>query len=826
MRTPTLWERAGAAIDPADDPPLRPTRPQTLWERAIQANLPTPVDPEEERLRRLAARERAMGRSFAAEGTRVESDPTRRDPLLTLGILGANLASPSGEILSALDAKQQFDEGNYGMAALSAAGAVPFVGALARGARVAGSAVDAVKAAKGAGKVAASNLTDESVAKVFDDMTPDEAMRAAQRGQHLKQNPTTGQYIGAPRGLDSPSALRTNRARVDGKVADGLDNGPWYDRGRAAISEVSGYDAATMAPTSQEGLMASFLARGGAAYSPKAAPDQETNNILKQYIAKTISGVDVKPGMVSQAENVRRGVDIDPFTGRVKLTPAEIELGPKTGGYADAKDPTVPDESLFRTANDIWHGRVMGYRGDAKDPDALFDRGFTGAEHGFLTGENLLTAARANARGIQPPGFTGNFTWTPRRVQAATWGAERRADAIKMMDEADAKYELALAEFNRKVALGQRAKLPVKPVRMTEEELTKYANYGVDDGIDAQTASITPEFAPGGGTGLLTGFNELPEAVRNDFSRQSIAASGRYNPVLKALDQYQKPVETVKGSWVDNITGETESNLVDVAKPLVATNVNVVRPAVGKKPAVTTAKRLTPASKAMMEITAAIEGVSRGQQGVGMRHFMPANSSFRATEKTGARLAGNPTELANAKAALEAGGLDVLDDGDGLLVGRFAPEGQTWNDELNGVEVQAAIKKALKGGTYRVEITPGRLQAGLMSVPWGEEGSGQVARFLDDQLSRPDVVQAAQRLDRGGVPEVLDARYNIAEEFGRKQGLPIRPDMQKLMNLISQPNGFTAFQEYIKRNGTAGLPAIALMFGAGATARSGRQDER
>lgn len=794
-----------------------------------------PFTLDDEYLRRL--REQGIRPDATRAGRGIPRQPTigpRRDGLPSApepSMAGAALefliraASPPVDmVMSAGELGDAVRRRDVGDAAWAIPGLIPLAGSIKNVGRAGKEALESLVSQTG--RVAKANLTDESVAKVFDGLNAEQAMKAAQRGRHLKQNPNTGQYIGAPRGLDSPEKLRANRARVDAKVAAGVDNATWYDRARDAIASISDFDPATMRPDSEGGLMAKLFSRGGAAYSPQASPKKETNDFVKQYIAKTMSGQDVKPAMQAQADNVARGFDIDPFTGRVKMTPEDIKLGEKTGPYGDAKDPTIPDEDLYDTANDLWHGRVMGYRGTADDPDALFDRGFTAAEHGWLTGENLLLSDRANRRGLMPPGMK-EFRWTPRRGQAATWGAERRADAILEMDQRDAAYLEKMADFERRKAAGEKVTRPTKPVRMTPEELDAYARYGVDDAINEQTASITPEFAPGGGTGMLTGFGDLPEALRNDFSRQSIAASGRYNPVLKALRQYQQPVETMRGEWVDNITGQLESNLVDVARPLVGTDANILKPATATTDAVTSAQKLSPASRAMMEFTAGIEGVTRAQQGVGMRHFIPANSSFRAGEKTGARIAGDPAELAKAKEALEAAGLNVLDDGDGILVGRFAPDGQTWNDDVDGKEVQAAIKKAVLKKPISVDITPGRLQAGLVTVPWGEEGSGQVARFLDQQLSRPDVVAGAQRLDEGGLPEVLDARYRVAEQFGQQQNLPIRRDVQKMMDILRQPNGFRSFQDYVRRNGYEGLPAIALMLGgAGLASQTGRRDER
>lgn len=682
----------------------------------------------------------------------------------------------------------------------------------------------AVETAAKAPRVAASNLTDESIAALFDGKNAAEADAIARAGGHLKQNPNTGQYIGAPRGVDSPGKLGAMRRKVDQKVEEGLFNANWYDRARDTAEEVTGFRGG-MDPASTEGRMASLFARGSAAYSPQASPANEINSFLRQHNAKVLAGQDVQARMADQMTNVARAYDIDPVTGRITLTPERIELGNKTGPYADAKDPTIPEETLYKTANDLWHGRVFGYRGDATNPDVLFDRGFTPQEHGFLTGENLLMADRAGAKGLVPPGEAAPYNWTPRSGQAATWGAERLRQMVDAQNEMLAKYQKDLAKYERAKAAGKRASKPATPEVRSLQEMMAEAAGGIDNAANLNTAAITAEFAPGSTSGFFRGFGNVPSAVQEQFARESLAQRGDYNPVLGALSVFQRPIRSVQGEWVDNATGAVERNLTDVSRPLVDKRNSVLgvndqgAPKLG-------GMRMSDQSRAGLEFASAIEGVTRGQQGVGMGLFTPANASFKATEKTGARIDGAPGALAKVKDELAARGLDVMDYGDGgLLVGRYAPgsaSGASWNDAVDGVEVQKLIREAAAKGPGSLEITPGRLESGLMTVPWGEEGSGQVARFLDAQLSRPDIMAAAQRLDAGGVPAVIARQQQVGRELLGPYGVSNREDVNKLLSLLAgSGGGFQNFQRYVRENGFQGLPALALMAGgAGALAAS------
>jgi hypothetical protein len=710
------------------------------------------------------------------------------------------------------------------------------VGSKVKAARKLKKLADVTDEAARSGRVAASNLTDQSVATVFDDMNAAEALQASLRGEHLKQNPTTGQYIGAPRGVDSPQKLGAMRSQVDQKVEGGLSNAAWYTRARDTAEDVSGFQQG-MDPLSEEGRMASLFARSGAAYSPQATPPTEINAMLRQHNAKVLRGDDITPRTGAQARNVATAYVYNPVTGGFTLEPARIRLGKKTGPYADAKDPTVPEDELYKTANDIWHGRVFGYQGSKNNPDALFSRGFTPQEHGFLTGENLLVAERAQRAGLLPPGYS-SFTWSPRAAQAATWGAERFQQMLEAQNAMLAKYQKDMAKFDRAKAKGKKATRPTAPKLLTLQEMRAKANAGIDDAARRQVAAITAEFAPGSTSGMYEGFGALPAEAQEQFARESLAATGERNPLLSAFQMFQEPTRVVRGQWTDPATGEITQSVTDVARPLVGMQSSVLgRNAKGNL------KRGGPmmddASRGGLEVQSAIEGVIRGQQGVGLGKFTPQNSSMKGSEKTGAHVMGNPNDLAQAKAALEAAGLNIMDYGDtGFYVGRYADSdfttpGTVWNTTVDGKDVQKVIKQTLTKLKGNYEITPGRLESGLTTVPWGEEGSGQVARFLDETLNRPDVINAAQRLDVAGVPAMLDARRAVAQRVLGPQAAANRPDVQRLLDLLSASSGggFRSFQDYVRRQGYQGLPAVGLMAGgAGAMGMAGagprNQNER
>jgi hypothetical protein len=663
----------------------------------------------------------------------------------------------------------------------------------------------------------------KSVANTFEGVTDyDVAMGLARDAQHLKQG-KGGQYAGAPRDVsgtgenltvDSPEALELMRANLDQKAKEGLFNASWYDRSRGTGADLSGFDMTDYSPenlATPEANMASLFARGTAAYSPQYTPLSEVNAFAKQHNAKVVLGEDLIPKTRSQATNVNNAYMLDDLSGRYSFDPTAITLGKKTGPYADAKDPTIDPKNLYKTANDLWHGRVVGYsQPDNKD----FNRAFTPQEHGFLIGENLLAADRANAAGLTPAGYApGEYSWTPRSVQAATWGAQRIENAADSQAKALAVFEADKAAYDNDLAVwesngrpkGQKPKAPKAPKTMTPEEMEQYAQYGIDDAVDENLASMTAEYMPG------FSVKQAPELFQdndlaNQFSDVMAEATGKYDPTLRALQTYSLPTQEIPGGYMNSADVFEENKGYN--SPMLGSTYSPLRQDVEPGPyqkdlgTKKVGPQMDEATQKALTLASMMSATRNAQEGTGANMFIPERSTHRKNQLNAAQMEGDRASIEQAIASMRGvPGLDVVDMGDVARITQF-PGNKT---PLTPIEIQEAIKSALVPND--VKVRRGRLDSASYWPNWGEEGSGQMTESF---LSDLDALNIPNVYDRLNTPDFVDPvrRENEARNaFFEKYGLTSRPDLKKFTDLLGQ-EGPKSIRDFVAKYGSRGLPAI------------------
>jgi hypothetical protein len=222
---------------------------------------------------------------------------------------------------------------------------------------------------------------------------------------------STGQYKGAPSGIDSPKKLESLRSNLYDLLQEGALGRNWYDQssesGRFLTGDRPGY--------------AQQYAIANAATSQGASVPSNQGFGVKAY-NQIISGNTVDSGRFPSAV---RGI-------AEQIPEGEVSLGPKIGPFYEA-NMLQPGGQAKRPTNDIWMARAFDYR---KPDGSLWAEGLTDPQHRFMDTEINKMVEKANAEKL------GGFSnWTPEKVQAAIWVAKKASD--EKIPLTDAAYDFS-----------------------------------------------------------------------------------------------------------------------------------------------------------------------------------------------------------------------------------------------------------------------------------------------------------------------------------------------------------------------------------------------
>jgi len=202
---------------------------------------------------------------------------------------------------------------------------------------------------------------------------------------------TTGQYRGAPAGVNAPQKLGNMRSGLLEMLKEGESGRSWYDQSSQTARDLTG---------NREGLSQLYGIMNAATSAGASVPTNQGFGV-KAY-NQFVTGNEVNsgrfPAMVANiAEGAKSG---------------EVTMGPKIGPFYEAV--TVPQGGqATRPTNDIWMARAFGYK-DADGND--WDQGLGTAQHRFMDSEMNRMTEMANKQKL------GGFEdWTPEKVQAAIW---------------------------------------------------------------------------------------------------------------------------------------------------------------------------------------------------------------------------------------------------------------------------------------------------------------------------------------------------------------------------------------------------------------------
>lgn len=323
---------------------------------------------------------------------------------------------------------------------------------------------------------------------------------------------TTGQYVGAPAGVDTPEKLEELRENYIQKVIKGVDGADWYDDSSAYL-----YGAAPR--------------NSGGNEPPQLAAQRATDTIA---VTSQGTNVDTNLGFTVKAMNQRAsGQPVE--TGRFpasqspkieQILDGEVpELGPKIGPFAENNQVSWNPELGTSPVNDIWNGRAFGYVGKDGKP---WDAGFSPQQHAFMDEQTQIIVDTLNERKAG-----GRSDWNALNSQAAAWtGAKIDAGNINPEDAA-----------------------------------MHYGDFG-----DKYAANATSEQIPGAGTGQLDGIVDQPYQVREDFTndpRSTWDNEAGQDSMYSGAGMLTEPSNRNVGSYTPESTGVLEINPGSVARPLV-----------------------------------------------------------------------------------------------------------------------------------------------------------------------------------------------------------------------------------------------------------------
>ena len=378
-----------------------------------------------------------------------------------------------------------------------------------------------------------------------------ESLVRATAGEHLIRS-ASGQYVGAPRGVNTPKKLEAMRAAFDAQVEVGAAYaGKWYPAAQEFVRTLAGSDPAKQVRFADElgitSAQADPVVNAGFAITGHNAIEAGT------------------PKKIVRTGNQARAMQ------RVATEPLGAAGRPKTSIYSSK---LVPAENPLRAehldnipTNDIWHFRAFGYKSPS---GGLFAAGGTPQMHAFIDAETMLAAERANVKGLG-----GKTDWNGASIQEAPWVAGKGASLHQRFPKRFPTLEAGMEEAGR----------------------------GYGPAIERQVANVQQERVPSG-TQNLPELSSAPAEVREAYSNfpgTSLRNATGQDAGVTAVGMYADKSLPATGLFTNPVTGLSETNPLDVARPLAG--IQQTR----------TGRRLDAESKRLLEAAAAQQAYNDGQ---------------------------------------------------------------------------------------------------------------------------------------------------------------------------------------------------------------------
>ena len=273
-----------------------------------------------------------------------------------------------------------------------------------------------------------TNALQNAIAKRARELSPEAEVVKALKG--LKRVRTTGQYVGAPPGVNTPTKLKKMIKKYQTAMIAGKDQREWYTTSGRSIFSHAGDDP----------VLANKLTEAFATTSANTGVVANTGHAVKghnQAVLNQAVNTGQLPGTMGPTiEDVYRAGG---STTGMKRTPFGENLA--LGG----EFRTVPNP---RPVHDVWDVRAHGYgdnwKGSVSPP-----------QHEFLDTVDNAIIDQANTRGLG-----GVKDWNPLRSQAAAWRGQQNELALaKGKPVPQGMYDFS-ENLPRHAAQGSREAIP------------------------------------------------------------------------------------------------------------------------------------------------------------------------------------------------------------------------------------------------------------------------------------------------------------------------------------------------------------------------------